>query len=69
MTSEIIKIQINDEIIELTGAEKEAFIADREANNEARLLLETQKKEKQQAAIAKLAALGLTTDDLKALGL
>ena len=66
--TETIKIQINDEVIELTGADKEAFIADREATEQARLLLEAEYKAKQDAresAIKKLADIaGLTKEEL-----
>jgi len=66
--TETIKIQINDEVIELTGADKEAFIADREATAEAQRLLEAEYKAKQDAresAIKKLADIaGLTKEEL-----
>lgn len=66
--SEIIKIQIGEEVIELTGADKEAFIADRDAREQERLLLETEYKAKQKAredAIKKLAEVaGLTAEEL-----
>ena len=66
--SETIKIQDGDTIIELTGADKEAFLADREATAEAQRLLEAEYKAKQEAresAIKKLAEIaGLTKDEL-----
>ena len=66
--SETIKIQDGDTVIELTGADKEAFIADREATNQAQALLETEYKAKQDAresAIKKLADIaGLTEEEL-----
>jgi len=69
--TETIKIQVNDEVIELTGADKEAFIADREATAEAKALLEAEYKAKQDAresAIKKLAEIaGLTKDELNAI--
>lgn len=56
-------------VIELTGADKEAFLQQREADNAAKLLLETEYKAKQEAresAIKKLADIaGLTEDELK----
>ena len=65
---EQIFIGIDDEVIELTGADKEAFLADREATEQARLLLETEYKAKQDAresAIKKLAEIaGLTKEEL-----
>jgi hypothetical protein len=65
---EQIFIGIGDEVIELTGADKEAFIADREASLEAQRLLEAEYKAKQDAresAIKKLAEIaGLTKEEL-----
>ena len=67
--SEKIMIGIDDQVIELTGADKEAFLADRKANADAYALLETEYKAKQEAresAIKKLADIaGLTEDELK----
>jgi hypothetical protein len=69
--NETIKIQINDEVIELTGADKEAFIADREATAEAKALLETARLEKENArasAINKLATIaGLTEEEINSI--
>ena len=66
--SETIKIQNGDTVIELTGADKEAFIADREARAQEALLLEAEYKAKQDAresAIKKLADIaGLTKEEL-----
>lgn len=68
MATEKIFIGIGDERIELTGAKKEAFIADREATNVAIQLVETEYKAKQDAresAIKKLAEIaGLTKEEL-----
>jgi hypothetical protein len=68
MATEKIYIQIDNDKIELTGAEKEAFISDREATIEAQTLLETEYKAKQDAresAIKKLAEIaGLTKEEL-----
>ncbi len=47
--SETIKIQIGEEVIELTGADKEAFLADREESNAQILTLEAEYKAKQDA--------------------
>ena len=70
MTTEKILIGINDQVIELTGAEKEAFLADREEQHQAFLARKNAQTEKQQAresALAKLKALGLTEDEIAAL--
>ena len=68
---EQIFIGINDERIELTGADKEAFLANRQATLETEALLETEYKAKQKAredAIKKLAEVaGLTEEELNAI--
>jgi hypothetical protein len=69
--SEKILIGIGDEIIELTGADKEAFLADREAAAKASALLETARLEKETArasALNKLATIaGLTEEELNSI--
>jgi hypothetical protein len=60
-TNEVIDRQMTDE-------EFEQYEKDR-AEDEARLLLKEEAKQKKAAAQAKLAALGLTVSDLEALGL
>ena len=69
--TEKIIVGIDDQVIELTGADKEAFIAQREADNAERALLEALALEKQQKridAITKLGeASGLTTDEINAI--
>jgi len=66
-----IFIQIDDERIELTGADKEAFIADRETTAIAQALLEAEYKAKQdsrKSAIKKLAEIaGLTKEEINAI--
>ena len=70
--SEKLYIQINDEVIELQGEELQELLdlrneqAQQEAELEAKRLAD---KEAKKVAQAKLEALGLTTEDLKALGL
>jgi len=68
MATEKIMVGIDDQVIELKGADKDAFIAQREADNAERLLLETEYKAKQDAresAIKKLAEIaGLTQEEL-----
>ena len=69
--TETIKIQDGDTIIELTGADKEAFIADREERAVQFALLETEYEAKKQAridAITKLGqASGLTTAEIESI--
>ena len=58
MATEKIYVGIDNDKIELTGADKEAFIADRNLREEARLLLEAEQAEKKQlreTAIRQLA--------------
>ena len=61
-------VGIDDQLVELTGADKEAFIADREATNVQIGLREAEYKAKQDAresAIKKLADIaGLTKEEL-----
>ena len=71
MATEKIMIGIDDQVIELKGADKEAFIADRDATLEAQRLLEAEYKTKQEAresAIKKLGEIaGLTKEELSAI--
>jgi hypothetical protein len=71
MATEKIMIGIDDQVIELKGADKEAFIADREATNVAIQLVEAEYKAKQDArdsAIKKLGEIaGLTKEELDAI--
>jgi hypothetical protein len=68
---ETIKIQVGQEVIELLGADKEAFLVDREATKAEALLLEAEyeaKKQKRIDAITKLGeASGLTTDEINSI--
>ena len=71
MATEKIMIGIDDQIVELKGADKETFLADRDARQEAQRLLETEYKAKQKAredAIKKLAEIaGLTEEEINAI--
>ena len=71
MATEKIMIGIDDQIIELKGADKEAFLADREATNVAIQLVETEYKAKQDARASALTKLGeiagLTKEELDAI--
>jgi len=70
-TTNKIMVGIDDQIIELIGAEKEAFLAQKTADQEAHALLEAEYKAKQdsrESAIKKLAEIaGLTKDELNAI--
>ena len=68
--TEKISVGIDNEVIELIGADKEAFLADREASLEAKRLLEaeqTKKEADRASAMAKLSKLGLTDDEIASL--
>jgi len=56
--TEKIFIQDGDQVIELTGADKEAFIADREATADAKALLEAEYEAKKQLRIDAITKLG-----------
>ena len=67
-TTNKIMVGIDDQVIELTGADKEAFLIDQKARQAESALLEAEYKAKQEAresAIKKLAEIaGLTKDEL-----
>ncbi len=71
MATEKIIIGIDDQIIELKGADKEAFLQQRAKDQAEALILETEYKAKQKAredAIKKLAEVaGLTEAELNAI--
>ena len=71
MATEKIMVGIDDQVIELKGADKEAFLADREANAEAKRLLEAEyqaKRDARESAITKLGEIaGLTKEELDAI--
>ena len=70
-TTSKIFIQVGEEVIELTGEAKEAFIADRDARIEAQRLLEAEyqaKRDARESAITKLGEIaGLTKEELDAI--
>jgi hypothetical protein len=69
--TEAIKIQDGDTVIELTGADKEAFLEQRTKDQAEQALLEAEQLAKQQKridAITKLGeASGLTTDEINSI--
>jgi hypothetical protein len=58
MATEKIMIGINDQVIELKGADKEAFLADREATNVQIQLREAEYEAKKQLRIDAITKLG-----------
>ena len=71
MATEKIFVGIDNDKIELTGADKEAFISERDTRAQEALLLETEYKAKQDArasAITKLSKIaGLTEEEIEGL--
>lgn len=71
LKEETIKIQIGEEVVELTGEAKQEFIFQREADNVAIQLVETEyqaKRDARASALTKLAEVaGLTEDELNAI--
>ena len=69
--SDKIFIGVDDQVFELTGADKEEFLADKEEISARILTLEAEYKAKQdsrESAIKKLAEIaGLTKDELNAI--
>jgi hypothetical protein len=70
-TTNKILIQDGNTVIELTGADKEAFLAERKQMQEAKALLEAEQLAKQTAranAINKLAEIaGLTEEEINSI--
>ena len=70
-TTTKIMVGIDDQVIELIGKDKEAFIADQKVTTDAQILLEAEYKAKQDAresAIKKLGEIaGLTKEELDAI--
>jgi hypothetical protein len=58
MAAEKIYVQIDNDKIELTGADKQSFISLQQAITEQRALLETEYKAKQDARASALTKLG-----------
>jgi hypothetical protein len=56
--NELIKVQVGEEVIELTGEAKEAFLADREATAQAQAILEAEYEAKKQLRIDAITKLG-----------
>jgi hypothetical protein len=59
-TTETIKIQVGEQVIELSAPEKEAFLADREKTNQTR---KAEADAKAMAKAAVLERLGITADE------
>jgi hypothetical protein len=70
-TTNKIMVGVDDQVIELTGVDKDTFLAQREADKAESLLLEAEYKAKRDAresAITKLGEIaGLTKEELDAI--
>ena len=70
MANEIITIQIDNEVIELSGDDLTAFKAQRTKDQAEAAAIKAEADAKvaaRESALAKLAALGLTADEIAAL--
>jgi hypothetical protein len=65
--TEKIIVFVGDQEIELTGADKDNFIAQKQADIEAEAALQTAREAKAQARIALLDRLGITEEEAKLL--
>ena len=65
--SEKIMIGIDDQVIELTGKEKEAFLADRAQMQAEINAHETELETRQGARLSALQKLGLTEEEINAI--
>jgi hypothetical protein len=69
--NEKIFVNIDNQVVELTGADKEAFLADRKAQADADAILEAEyqaKRDARESAITKLGEIaGLTKEELDAI--
>ena len=70
-TTNKIMVGIDDQVIELTGEAKEAFLGDRKATADAQALLEAEYKAKRDARESAITTLGeiagLTKEELDAI--
>ena len=65
--SEIIKIQDGDTVIELTGAAKEAFIADRDARKAELEQIFANQEAQKALKVSAYTKLGLTEEEINAI--
>jgi len=65
--SEKIFVGIDDQVIELTGADKEAFIADRQAIAQAQELVKAEQEAQKELKVSAYTKLGLTEEEINAI--
>jgi len=66
-TTNKIIIGIDNQVIELSGADKEAFLAQRKADNAELEKLKSQQEAQKQLKISAYTKLGLTQDEIDAI--
>lgn len=64
---EQIFVGIDDQIVELTGKDKEAFLEQRAKDQAEQALFEAQKEEQKALKISAYAKLGLTEEEINAI--
>jgi Holliday junction resolvasome RuvABC DNA-binding subunit len=64
---EQIFIGIDDQVIELTGADKDAFLAQRASNQAEAQTLKAEAETRKQVRISALQKLGLTEEEINAI--
>jgi len=67
MAKEKITIQINDEIIELTGADKEAFLEQRAKDQAEADASQAKQKAQKELKVSAYTKLGLTPEEIDAI--
>jgi hypothetical protein len=65
--SEKVFIQLDEEVIELTGADKETFIAQRKTNNSQLETRQTEVEAQKELKKSAYAKLGLTEEEINAI--
>ena len=66
-TTNKVIVGIDDKVIELTGADKEAFLADRETTAQASALLKSEQETQKALKKSAYTKLGLTTEEINAI--
>ena len=65
--SEVIKIGIGEEVIELTGADKEAFLKQRAKDQAEETAIQAEKNAEKELKISAYTKLGLTQEEINAI--
>jgi hypothetical protein len=67
MATEKVFVQIDDKVVELTGADKEAFIAQRKADQAELVKQEIVRNEQKALKVSAYTKLGLTEEEINAI--